>query len=105
MFFDQPTLIAMNSSLNLRSRVCCWLSMAFFTYCWVMVEPPWVEPPFAMLNTARAMPIGSTPESVRNDAFSAAMAAFCIERGISLIVTFCRFVSPSRAMTLPLDQR
>ena len=40
---EVPTLTEMNSSLTFRVRVCDWSSsMAFFTYCWVMVEPPWV---------------------------------------------------------------
>lgn len=60
-----PTLMEMKISLNLRVTVWDWSSRrAFLTYCWVMVEPPWVLPPLAMLNTARAMPLGSMPLSV-----------------------------------------
>ncbi len=59
-----PTLIETKISLTLREMVCDWsFSIAFFTYCWVMVEPPCVSPPLAMLNTARAMPLGSMPLS------------------------------------------
>jgi hypothetical protein len=59
------TFIEMKSSLNLRVTVCDWSSRrAFLTYCWVMVEPPCVSPPLAMLNSARAIPMGSMPESV-----------------------------------------
>ena len=31
------------------------------TYCWVIVEAPCVEPPRALLNAARRMPLGSMP--------------------------------------------
>lgn len=66
----------------------------FFTYCWVMVEPPWVEPPVAMLYTARPTPIGSTPLSVSNDSFSAAITASLIDRGMLEMGTICRFIEP-----------
>ena len=37
-------------------------SKAFFTYCWVMVEPPWdTEPPLTFWKKARAMPMGLMP--------------------------------------------
>ncbi|CAM5349595.1 hypothetical protein SHIRM173S_10188 [Streptomyces hirsutus] len=59
-----PTLIETNISLNLRESVCDWsCSMAFLTYCWVIVDPPCVSPPVAMLSMARAMPLGSMPLS------------------------------------------
>ena len=37
------------------------MSRAFFTYCWVSVEPPWVAPPLALEAKARIMPLASTP--------------------------------------------
>lgn len=59
-----PTLMDTKISLNFREIVCDWsFSMAFLTYCWVIVDPPCVWPPLAMLNTARAMPLGSMPLS------------------------------------------
>ena len=80
---EAPTLTETNSSLNLREIVCDWSSsIAFFTYCWVIVEPPWVWPPFAMLTKARAMPIGSTPLSDSKVLFSADMTAKRISLGI-----------------------
>ena len=82
-FMVAPTLMEMKSSLNLRVRVCCWSRRVFFTYCWVMVEPPCVSPPLAMFTKARAIPIGSTPLSVSNVLFSAEMTAFCMAFGIS----------------------
>jgi hypothetical protein len=91
---DQPSLIEMKSSVTLRFKVCSESRYVFFTYCWVIVEPPWVEPPVAMLTTARAMPIGSTPLSVSKDSFSAAITAFRIDTGIWSIGTIWRFVEP-----------
>ena len=38
--------------------------MAFFTYCWVIVEPPCVEPPVTLLHAARTMPVKEMPGSV-----------------------------------------
>ncbi len=90
-----PTRMEMNSSLNLRLSVCDWSpSRAFFTYCWVMVEPPWVWPPFAMFTRARPMPMGSMPESVSKLLFSAEITAFCMACGISPIPTIWRLISP-----------
>ena len=90
-----PTLTETISSLNLRLNVCDWSpSRAFFTYCWVIVEPPWVCPPLAMLTRARPIPIGSTPESVLNVLFSAEITAFCMSSGICEIGIICRLISP-----------
>lgn len=80
--------------------------MAFLTYCWVMVEPPCVSPPLAMLNTARPMPIGSMPESSLNVLFSAEITAFCISSGIFSIPMICRLTSPPvETMGVPSAQR
>ncbi len=95
-----PTFTEISSSVNLRLSVCSWLRYVFLTYCWVMVEPLWVLPPIAMLNAARAMPIGSTPLSSQKVAFSAATTAFCIDSGISSMSTIWRFLSPPPAMTI-----
>jgi len=53
------------------------------TYCWVIVEAPWVSSPEALLKKARAMPLGSRPESLQKDWFSAATTASLMESGIS----------------------
>ncbi len=70
------------------------------TYCWVMVEAPWVWPPFAMLTTARSMPLGSMPLSVRKVSFSAAMTAFWRLGEMSVSSTICRLVSPLRTISV-----
>jgi hypothetical protein len=77
------TFMEMKISLNFRVTVCDWSSSrAFFTYCWVMVEPPCVSPPVAMLSTARAMPLGSMPLSVSKVLFSCEMTASRIALGM-----------------------
>ena len=53
------------------------------TYCWVIVDAPWVELPEALLNAARRMPLGSMPLSVQKVRFSAATTASCRFCGIS----------------------
>ena len=53
------------------------------TYCWVIVEAPWVELPRALLNAARMMPLGSMPLSVQKVRFSAATTASWRFWGIS----------------------
>ncbi len=50
------TLMAMKSSFTLRVIDCFWFRYVFFTYCCVMVEPPWVPSPLAVLTAARARP-------------------------------------------------
>jgi hypothetical protein len=52
------------SSLNLRLNVWSELRNAFFTYCWVIVEPPWVEPPVRLFHAARTMPVKEMPGSL-----------------------------------------
>lgn len=96
MFFFSltPSFIEMKSSVTLRLSVWSESRYVFFTYCWVIVEPPWVDPPLAMFHTARAIPIGSTPLSDSNDSFSAAITAFCIDRGILSMGTIWRFTDP-----------
>ena len=53
------------------------------TYCWVIVDAPWVALPWALLKAARRMPRGSMPLSVQNVWFSAATTASFIVCGIS----------------------
>ena len=52
------------------------------TYCWVIVEAPWVALPWALLKAARRMPRGSMPRSVQKDLFSAATTASLMDAGI-----------------------
>jgi hypothetical protein len=47
-----------------------------------------------MFTSARPIPMGSIPESVRNVLFSAEITAFCIAGGIWSIPTICRLISP-----------
>ena len=58
------SLIARKSSWNLRLNVWSAVRKAFFTYCWVIVEPPWVEPPVTLFQAARMMPVKLMPGSV-----------------------------------------
>ncbi len=102
MLVLSPTLMEISSSVALRWSVCSWFRYVFFTNCWVMVDPLCVSPPCAIFRTARAMPIGSTPESVSNEAFSAAITAFCIDWGICESGTICRLSSPPPATTIVL---
>ena len=52
-------------------------------YCWVIVDAPWVALPEALLNTARTMPLTSTPLSLQKVRFSAATTASLTSCGIS----------------------
>jgi len=52
------------------------------TYCWVIVDAPWVELPEALLKSARTIPLGSMPRSLQNVRFSAATTASCTVCGI-----------------------
>ena len=52
-------------------------------YCWVIVEAPCVELPEALLNTARTMPLTSTPLSVQKVRFSAATTASLMSCGMA----------------------
>ncbi|CAM5337750.1 hypothetical protein STANM309S_03711 [Streptomyces tanashiensis] len=101
-----PTFMEMKSSFTFRVMVCDWSSRRlFFTYCWVMVEPPWVSPPLAMFHTARAIPIGSIPESSLKVLFSAEMTAFCMDSGIRSIPTIWRLVPlPVATIRVPSAQ-
>jgi hypothetical protein len=58
------SLTVTNSSLNFRENVRSPLVNWFFTYCWVIVEPPCRSPPLTLLSAARAMPVGEMPGSV-----------------------------------------
>ncbi len=52
----------------LRANDWSWDRNAFFTYCWVIVEPPCFPPlPNRSLSAARATPVNETPGSVRNE--------------------------------------
>ena len=48
------------------------------TYCWVIVEAPWVALPWALENAARTMPLGSMPLLVQKVRSSAATTASCM---------------------------
>ncbi len=86
----EPTLIDIRISSSLRLIVWPWLSRVFLIHCWVMVDPDWTSPPFAMSYTARRMPCGSTPLSVQKVAFSAARKSFWTSVGTAVSGTFCR---------------
>ena len=51
----------MNASLALRVYVWSEVRKAFFTYCWVIVDPPCVAPPVRFDQKARRIPVGETP--------------------------------------------
>ena len=57
----------------------------------MIVDAPWVALPRALLNAARRMPLGSMPESVQKDWFSAATTASWMLCGISSSVMISRF--------------
>ncbi len=67
------------------------MSSAFFTYCWVSVEPPCVAPPAAFEAKARTRPLGSTPPCSKKRRSSTAITAFCMWGEISSIGTMMRF--------------
>ena len=52
-------------------------------YCWVIVDAPCVALPWALLNTARRMPLTSMPLSLQKLRFSAATTASLMSCGIS----------------------
>ena len=55
-------------SLILRLSVWSCDRYAFFTYCWVIVEPPWVPPlPNRSFSAERATPVKDTPGSVQKE--------------------------------------
>ena len=54
----------------------------FFTYCWVMVEPLCVSPPWAIFTTARAIPSGRRRSRSRTSCSPPRPTAFCIDVGI-----------------------
>ena len=57
--------VEMTSSLALRTmppRPERWdPTNAFLTYCWVIVDPPWVSPPKMLFLAARAKPVNENP--------------------------------------------
>ena len=53
--------MAMKNSLIFRDTLRSLPTREFFTYCWVIVDPPWVSPPLMFFHTARARPMTETP--------------------------------------------
>ena len=57
--------VEMTSSLALRTSpptpARSEPTSAFLTYCWVIVEPPWVSPPKMLFLAARAKPVNEKP--------------------------------------------
>jgi hypothetical protein len=51
---------AITTSRYLRHSEYSSPTRTFFTYCWVIVDPP-PTPPVAWFHTARTMPTGSKP--------------------------------------------
>ena len=51
---------------TLEGALNVWLEFrkAFFTYCWVMVDPPCVLLPVTSFQAARTMPVKDTPGSL-----------------------------------------
>ena len=67
-----------------------------------MVEAPWVALPLALENAARRMPFGSMPLLVQKVRSSAAIAASCIDCGMSASGIDSRFCSANRpTLALP----
>ena len=61
--YSSSRRVAYQTSSSFRLAVCSVLRMmASFTYCWVMVEPPWLIPPASKLvRAARMMALRSKP--------------------------------------------
>ena len=76
-----PSFTAMKISLNLRVKVRSCVKYAFFTYCWVIVDPPCTSPPARSTHIARRMPVGEMPGSDVKLRSSADRTAFCTTRG------------------------
>ena len=54
--YSSSRRVAYQSSSSFRLAVCSTFSMmASFTYCWVMVDPPWLIPPASRLERAARM--------------------------------------------------
>ena len=67
---------------------------AFFTYCWVMVEPPpAVVSPVIWPSAARAKPEGENPELVQKSRSSAAKTASWTSTGTDSKATCSRLPS------------
>jgi len=82
----------MNASLILRVQVRSCERYRILTYCWVIVDAPWVAPfDVRLLQAARKMPLGSRPGSVQNVRFSADTTALRMEIGICANGMLCRF--------------
>jgi hypothetical protein len=62
--YCRSSLIVTNSSRNFRLNVRSPPVKTFFTYCWVIVEPPCRSPPRTLFQAARVMPFGEMPGSV-----------------------------------------
>ena len=76
------------------------LEKAFFTYCWVIVDPPWVAPPRRLLTAARSTPVTEIPPLVRNVRSSADSTAFCTVGGILSSGTNTRFCAAKRPISV-----
>ncbi len=74
------------------------------TYCWVIVDPPWLMPPALTLErAARRMAFRSTPEWSQNRSSSIAITAFWTSTGMSSSAMSVRFCSPrSSVIRFPL---
>ena len=89
------------SSFSFRLIDWSWVRNAFLTYCWVMVEPPCVEPPCTLFSRALVMPTGENPVWLVKSLSSAAMTASracsgTCSRGIEV-----RVMSPTWAIIVP----
>ena len=74
------------------------------TYCWVIVDAPWVDSLVALEKAARRMPLGSRPLSVQKVRFSAAITASWTCSGTVSSGTLIRFWSANRPSSfLPLS--
>jgi hypothetical protein len=86
--YFRSSLTATTASLSFRIRERSLPTIWFFTYCCVIVDPPWVTPLWRMsAQVARAMPIGSTPRCSRKLRSSAAMTAAWVIAGTCSILT------------------
>lgn len=66
----------------------------------MIVDPPWVSPPDTLFHTARVMPDGEKPLSLRKLRFSAAITASCTGFGTSWMLMGSRFL-PIRPISVP----
>ena len=94
---------AIDASSSLRCSVFSGDSRAVFTYCWVMVEPPWpASPSSAFELAARATARGSTPRWDQNRESSIATTAVRVMLGICSKGMLVRFSSRSTVIGRPL---